>query len=371
MPGSIKVSGAQRTIAAPYVKVSGSWRTASLAYIKVAGTWRQWYAAQITDTFDRSDSSTLGTVSNGVTSWNILTGSWAIVSNTAVGTGSYALATVVNPLQVADYTLTLDTQSGTGLAFWVTDTNNWWSAVPTTTSSVSYSCPNGGTYNSSSGNCESSSSLNNAVLHFGSYACGTYTAGSSTTYGAGSSTTYTPTGEPCGSLCSRAGGTCISGGCYTSSTTSVCDGNVGRSGSGCTYTVSGSCSQGSYNVETQSCQCPNNYYTCPNGGSYNSSTGYCYYTSSYSATSTTNYSYSINVLQSTSGTVVTRASYSLTSSALSLKLVTANSTVSVQAYSAAGQIGTLTTNTFVATNPTRTATAGIIGAGIVDNFGLK
>ncbi|CAB4123809.1 hypothetical protein UFOVP45_31 [uncultured Caudovirales phage] len=69
--------------------------------------------------------------------------------------------------------------------------------------------------------------------------------------------------------------------------------------------------------------------------------------------------------------MVTRASYSLTSSALSLKLVTANSTVSVQAYSAAGQIGTLTTNTFVATNPTRTATAGIIGAGIVDNFGLK
>jgi hypothetical protein len=51
--------------------------------------------------------------------------------------------------------------------------------------------------------------------------------------------------------------------------------------------------------------------------------------------------------------------------------VTANNLVTVTSYSAAGQSGTATTNTFTATSPTRTAIAGIVGVGTVDNFGLK
>ena len=59
MPGSIKVSGTQRTIAAPYVKVAGTWRPAAVGYVKVAGTWRQWYASSIIDNFNRADSTPL------------------------------------------------------------------------------------------------------------------------------------------------------------------------------------------------------------------------------------------------------------------------------------------------------------------------
>ncbi len=77
------------------------------------------------DTFTRSDAASLGTSSDG-SLWNVVRGTFSIVSNKAVGdSASYPMATVTMPTQNAAISLS-DIGAGGGAALWVTDSGNWW-----------------------------------------------------------------------------------------------------------------------------------------------------------------------------------------------------------------------------------------------------
>jgi hypothetical protein len=91
----------------------------------------------ITDTFTRSSGSTLGSADTGQ-AWTAIAGTWLTngtqgYTNTAGS--SYPVATVESG--VVDVTLSVSSSTGTGVAFWVTDANNWWSAA---SSDTNFSC---------------------------------------------------------------------------------------------------------------------------------------------------------------------------------------------------------------------------------------
>jgi hypothetical protein len=379
MPGSIKVSGAYRTIAAPYAKVSGTWRAVSVAYVKVEGTWRQWYAANITDNFDRSDASSLGTVSNGVTSWENVTGTWEVVSNRAqASTGTYPVAKVNNPLGSADYELKLDTPSGngSGLAFWVTNTNNWYGVTTETSSSTSYSCPSGGTLSGTTCTVSSNYTATATTVNCGnyySYDC-SYPATVSYSSLYMSSSCFGCTGE------GGNGGTlqCVNGACYEVNIPGYTCPNGGTATGiepnvTCVKTCSDCGTGGSDSCRTCT------VYSCPSGGTLSGTT--CFVSSTYSATATTTHTNTVKLIQRASGTVSTLATHttntstgSNTSPTLSLKVNTSNNLVTFVAYTGAGQTGTSYTYSYSATSPTVTASAGMVSttSGIpMDNFGLK
>ena len=379
MPGSIKVSGSQRTIAAPYVKVAGTWRPAAVAYVKVSGTWRQWYASSIIDDFNRADSTPLGTTSNGVTSWADTSGSWGVTSNQATSStspSSYPVATVTNPLGSSNYEIGVDvpTGAGQGVAFWVTNSTNWWAAVTDLVTTNNYSCPSGGVVSGS--DCVVTSTYNASP---NSYNCGapySYNCDySATPYPAG----YLYMGGFC-TGCSGPGAnggtlqcTSINGkfGCYeiipagyTCPNGGTLDGNM------CRQTCSGCSTGGSDPCYTCT------YYTCASGDSLSGST--CTHTSTYSATNTPSYTYNTKIIQSVAGTVSTVATYTHSTAVRSLKVVTSNSSVTVTAYAASGQTSQLNSNVYTATSPNTTAVAGMVlspassSQGLtLDNFYLK
>jgi hypothetical protein len=187
VPSFVNVSGTQRTVIQPWVKVGTTWRQAIFMYTKVNGTWRQGYAANVEDNFNRADAATLGTSSNYVATWTNLRQTWAIVSNQATASAdptTYPLATVSAPRQISDYELHIDNVdgAGTGLAWWVTNLNNWWAAVTDISSTVTWSCPQGGVVSGTTCNRDDSYS---APTHaaYTTYSSGSYSpAGSSTPY---------------------------------------------------------------------------------------------------------------------------------------------------------------------------------------------
>lgn len=254
MPGFLKVSGSQKTVASPYIKVGGAWKNVSVAYVKVNGAWKQWYAAQVTDTFDRANASSLGTVSNGVTSWTNVTGSWGITNNQATTSSysSYPLAKVQSPTNQNDFVESIDivNGSGGGLGFWITDTNNWYAVVTNTVQNVSYSCPSGGTYNPSTGNCE--------VPWSSPAYCTTSSAGVSSTvtstYGASSGICYSISVGLCSdsigrSACSAQGGSCSGYDCRVPYVCYSCNPGDSLNGSTCT-TYSEQCAAGTDSSST-------------------------------------------------------------------------------------------------------------------------
>ena len=379
MPGSIKVSGSYRTIAAPYVKVSGSWRSVSVAYTKVDGTWRQWYAADITDNFNRTDASSLGTVSNGVTSWEDITGTWAIVSNQAkASTGTYPLAKVVNPLGSTDYEVKIDTPSGngSGLAFWITNSNNWYGVVTETSSSTSYSCPSGGTLSGTT--CTVSSNYTATATNVN---CGNYYS-YDCSYPATVSYSSLFVNSSC-SGCSGEGGNggtlqCVNNACYEVNIPGyTCPNGGTATGIEPNVTCVKTCSDCGTGGSDPCRTCT--VYSCPSGGTLSGTT--CFVSSTYSATATTTHTNTVKLIQRASGTVSTLATHttntstgSNTSPTLSLKVNTSNNLVTFVAYTGAGQTGTSYTYSYSAASPSTTSSAGIVSttSGIaVDNFGLK
>lgn len=77
------------------------------------------------DTFNRADSSSLGTSSSG-TPWQVYRGSFSIQSNKAVAASSgHAIAAVQTMSQDVDIQLS-DIENGVGASLWVTDAGNWW-----------------------------------------------------------------------------------------------------------------------------------------------------------------------------------------------------------------------------------------------------
>jgi hypothetical protein len=127
-----KVSGDFKAASNIYAKVNGGWKKGTFGYVKVEGTWRQFWAEKLQDTFDRTDTtSTLGTATSGQ-SWTIARSNWRINSNNATTSGAktdYPMAYV--DLGFSEGTLQANELTpGTGIAFRVTDANNWYAVVP-------------------------------------------------------------------------------------------------------------------------------------------------------------------------------------------------------------------------------------------------
>ena len=384
MPGSIKVSGSQRTVASPYVKVSGSWRQVAAGYIKVAGAWRVWHSADISDDFNRLNSSTLGTASNGIAQWTTLKGSWGIASSqassdTAPSSGALATTPLIKPVPNYDITLDIPSGAGVGAAFWVTDQNNWWAAITYQTTSTSYSCPNGGTRSGTT--CTVSSDYPGVPYQVTNY-CGAAQGGGTQYYIEDIRYGYEPIGIACGSLCTQLGGACISGVCQEWGGYTYCTNTPTANVTPCSSPIPVYCSDGSCSPSGDSCYSYSTAYNCPNGGT--ESGGTCYVTSSYEATATTTTSYSVRLIKSVSGTISTVQTVSTSAPTKSLKVVTTDNVVNVKAYSVEGQTGPATELNYTATSPTITGNLGIIKTiaatsgsasanqtNIVDNFGAR
>ena len=381
MPGSIKVSGSQRTVASPYVKVSGSWRQVAAGYIKVAGSWRVWHSADISDDFNRTNSSTLGTASNGIAQWTTLKGSWGIASSqassdTAASSGALATTPLIKPVPNYDITLDIPSGAGVGAAFWVTDQDNWWAAITYQTTSTSYSCPNGGTRNGTTCNTLSgypaSTGTTQELCAYPNTTTQYYVE--EIRYG------YEPIGQPCGSLCTQLGGACISGTCQEWGSYIYCTSTPTNSTTSCSSTTT-TC-PGGCTLEGNRCYSYSSYYYCPNGGTLEGST--CFVTSSYEATATTVTSYSVRLIKSVSGTISTVQTVTTSAPTKSLRVTTTDNVVNVKAYSVEGQTGPATELNYTATSPTITGNLGIIKTiaatsgsasanqtNIVDNFGAR
>jgi len=385
LPGYLKVSGSQKTVASPYIKVGGTWKKAAAGYVKVSGAWKQWYASSVVDDFNRANASTLGTASDGFTTWTTTRGAWGIASNVASSSttaSSYALATVPSPTLSANYTVSVDVpaNAGPGVAFWVTDANNWWGATTNITSTTSYSCPSGGTYNSSTGNCDVSSSYTATMSYTkmsSAYDCGYTTVGATSTNPVVSAFTPCPNAG-----CNSGNGYYCSGTtCYDSTPVYSCPSGYTLSGTTC-YKYTSCCAGAYYSSDPgglgRGAGCYAQTYTCPSGGTLNVGDLRCYSTTSYTATSTTTTTYSVKVIQAVANVISTKATYSSTGRIASLKVNTSGNNVTVSTYLSAGLGGTATTNMYTATSPTTTSVAGIVKGvstssqgSTLDNFSVK
>ena len=92
----------------------------------------------INDTFTRANSATLGTATSGQ-AWTSLRGTWTITSNLATDTTDLPTVYPLSSIQAANTNLTMQVASmgnGPGIAFWVTDANNWWAVFQDRTDTV-------------------------------------------------------------------------------------------------------------------------------------------------------------------------------------------------------------------------------------------
>lgn len=186
----------------------------------------------VVETFNRSNSSSLGKTDSGAT-WTNIRGSWGISSNTASSSDSasgYPLATLT--FSKEDITLTAKgVGPGVGTAFWVTDSDNWWGTYVDTEQTCD-TCSSGGNCNAYSTQCTASNptvaqygciSANATVYgvtsYYGgncaSYATG-YTGGNCASYG---TTYYGPT---CGIYATNSSSTSCAGNGVTGSNSAYC-----------------------------------------------------------------------------------------------------------------------------------------------------
>lgn len=360
MPGSIKVSGSQRTVASPYIKVASAWRQVAAGYVKVDGAWRVWHAADIVDTFNRSNSSTLGTASNGIAQWSTIKGSWGIVDGKASSTtepSSGALATTNLIKATSNYEIDVDIPSGAGVgaAFWVTDANNWWAAITYQDIFYTQSCPNGGIL--SGNNCVTTSTYSASSFQYDTI-CG-FTFDSTQYRDVIITQQWVANGLPCGTSCTNSGGSCRDGVCKQLFTSSSCSSlsPVVTGPTNCWTGGPNSCNCG-YRGDGTYCYASVTGYDCPFGGTLSGTT--CTVTSSYPAQQNTNYIYEVRIIQSVNGTVSTRATWTDDAETKSLKVLTVGNQITVRAYNLAGQAGTAGELVFTANSPTITGTLGIV-----------
>jgi hypothetical protein len=113
------------------------------------------------DTFTRANNAS---VVGGDAPWTATSGTWGISSNTAVtstAASSYPLLTfdALSTDAVVKATLPAAKSAGAGVAFWVTDNDNWWAAIAEKTdyTAAPFNCPTNGSniavVNNSNGNC--------------------------------------------------------------------------------------------------------------------------------------------------------------------------------------------------------------------------
>ena len=165
MPGKIHDGASWRNLSHAFARVGTDWKRVNRAWINDGTSWRTAFLAQIQDTFDRANSSSLGTTSDGSATWSNLRDSWGISSNSAQSTGAasgYPSATLQTegPKVVA----TVAPGPGTGIIFGVQDSNNWYGAyVSARSAQVSCNCQE------QCGTCYYSCTVCNS--NCGSYSC--------------------------------------------------------------------------------------------------------------------------------------------------------------------------------------------------------
>lgn len=110
---------------------------ASRAFGKLAGGF-----ISFIDNFNRSNtSSDLGTPSTGPGLWSAIRGTWKVTSNQATSTDSnttYPIAAVETTIQNPTINLDVSTNNGSGVAFWVSDSSNWWGVIQFQATTTSY-----------------------------------------------------------------------------------------------------------------------------------------------------------------------------------------------------------------------------------------
>lgn len=127
-----KVGGNFKSASGLFAKVDGGWKKAQFGYVKVNGQWKQFWAADLTDSFSRADTtSTLGVTESGQ-AWSILRSQWRINNGFANTTGTktdYPLALV--DLGISNFTLEANELSpGMGVVFRGFNLNNWTAVIP-------------------------------------------------------------------------------------------------------------------------------------------------------------------------------------------------------------------------------------------------
>lgn len=269
------------------------------------------------DNFNRTTSGSLGTSSGGG-NWIATKGIWS--ANGTKGTSADAATTY--PIATADMgssnvtvDLDVDTSGGTGVAFWVTDSQNWWGVFPYTNIVTSYTSNCNAWSAGSACNGWTSGSACNAWV--ATSPCNSWTTSSTCTAW---SSGYNPFYQVYYSGCSAWTG----GG-------SVCNGWT--SGSSCSsYTATSVCN--SYTA-TSSC------------------TSYTQGTSNSAGT------IALRLIKSVTNTITTVLDQTLPSLPASVKLITSGTSITGRAYSGAGQV------TQIGTDLTSTQTAGGTKHGII------
>ncbi len=281
-----------------------------------------------------SDSfSLLSGLKNG---WKSLTGIWASTgsnASSATSASSYPISYV--KMSRPDANVTLNVSSGTGIAFWITDSGSWWGSVYVQ-KDYSYSC------NPFSCNCSTCPSY---AYGANCSACGSTPIYGYTTVCSGETCTTNTTSYDCNPyscyVCEvyGSGGRCLQGyydTCYqtcTSSTTTCtpnCSEVYGQTGS--------SCNSCTYLAGFETCNCGTCYQTCSANGHF------------------------LRLIKSIGGTVSEATSdISLGQAAASIFLQTSGNDIVVKAYSDTNrttQIGS--TISYSASNPLKTSSFGII-----------
>ena len=299
--------------------------------------------SKITDSFNRSDGS-IGSTDTGQT-WSATRGTWTISTNKATSSdagSAYPLASINLGLQ--DVAVSADiTNGGPGVAFWVTDSNNWWA------SSVGYS--------TSSCNCQTCNG-SCATYEQVPYDCGTaayYTNGSCTSYSAGS----------CSCPPGSSSGTTAPCPCYDNYT----EGFVGNG----TYTA-GSC------LTYEQIYHPAVPATCYTNGSCLTYNTYSCNCQTCTATTLSIYSdVSGTITTPTSSTIATQNNSSSYTTASSILVSTSGNVITAKAYSSAGLSSQLGSDlVYTATSPTKGTSVGIVktpsttnAGSLLDNFAAQ
>jgi len=325
----------------------------------------------ITDNFNRTTVGNLGTSTSGNV-WQALRGVWFANGTSAQSNAvasDYAIASIGF---ASNATMKADTTGGVGVAFWTSDSANWWGAYPfyssvTNTTSVcnagygtfsnTSSCCSAFTTNPGGNVCDSGYGTFNNTSVF----CGSYTTNPGTSVcDAGYATGLPNTSSCCATATPSTSRVCSTGYLCTSD-------NFCYSIPGCGGSIVGS----STLVTTYSCFTA--YTTTPTTYTgYTATTYYpptynCY--TSYTSSSVTTYTSSIRIISSVSGAVVTDSTTSLTSNTTaytnvaSMEVNTNSNTITAKGYSSAGQVSQLgSTVTRTPTSPNRGTSVGIIKA---------
>ena len=280
--------------------------------------------SKITDSFNRSGGS-IGSTDTGQ-AWQATRGTWTVSSNkasTATSASSYPIAAV--DFASPNATIEIDVSRGSGAAFWISDSSNWWGLA--------------------------------SVAAVSGSQCTTYVEG----YFAGS--------PPYAGTPPYAGQAAYT---YQSATQYVCTAYTTITDAPYDYTP--------YSLCTASYTYSNTLFVAaiPSNPGTPSSPGSSPYTYQSCSAYADTYSYSLSLIKSIANTVTTVTTQALSSAAASIRVILNGLSITATGYSASDQGGsTLGTLTNTATGATTTSKHGIIlipstlQETTVDNFSVE